>query len=279
MKWVDLHSHVLWQVDDGAEDIDESRLLLESAVRHGVETICLTPHINRDENKDIHAILEKVNQRFRELQELVAKEGISLNLMRGFEVYFSYDVLKLSDKELKQLCLGDSTYMLVELPFDTFAPSILTGVYELRKRGFDPIIVHPERSREFQLHPETLIDLVSRDILVQVNAASLLGANGRQIQKLSTKLVKAGLAHFIASDLHEGDDGYSVLPRCRESVARLTSPVFADLLMINNPQRVLNNQLILEPDEIYPHYLKDSRLLLDHILSPIEKIVSRIKGH
>ncbi|MCK4835980.1 MAG: hypothetical protein KAT17_05050, partial [Candidatus Aminicenantes bacterium] len=234
-------------------------------------------HINRDDNKDIPATITKVEKRFKELTDYIAKKKLPLQLIQGYEVYFSYDLVNIPVQTLKRLTIGDSSYILIELPFDTFSPGILNGLFEIRKKGLDPIIVHPERDRAFIENPELLIEMVNKDILIQINSSSILRKSGKQARKLTIKLLKAGLVHFIASDIHDKASQYADLNQCHKIVSQLTSEDFANLLLSHNPERVLQNKIILEPDRIYPHYLKDSGLFLDSLLSPLEKIRSKIR--
>lgn len=277
MNTIDIHSHILWQVDDGPGDFETTRAVLESALENGVTTIVATPHINRDDNKDIPATMKKVEEKFHECQDYIGQNKLPLKLVLGYEVYFSYDILKLPDHHLKALAINNTSYILIELPFDTFSPGILNGLYDIRKKGLDPIIVHPERDQAFMDNPELLIEMVNKDMLVQINSGSILGHNGKEARKLTLKLLKAGLVHFIATDTHDRARHYQDLKTCRETVAKLTSGDMASLLFFENPERVLENKIILEPDRIYPHYLKDSGMWLDSLVTPLERILSKFK--
>jgi protein-tyrosine phosphatase len=195
---VDLHSHILPGLDDGAANIEQSLDIARVAEAAGVDTLAATPHI-----RDDHAFsLDLIEDRLGALRTALQEAEIAVQIVRGGEVSLS-KVAEFKDEALETLCIGDGRYLLVESPY-TEAPSLLEKVlFDLQVRGFKPILAHPERSMSF-LHDRARLErLVENGVVCSVTAMSLTGAFGTSIRAYTLRLFAAGLVHNIASDAHD----------------------------------------------------------------------------
>jgi protein-tyrosine phosphatase len=201
---IDLHSHLLPGIDDGASSLRESVAMARSAVADGIRCVAATPHVRDDyptTPDEMEALVEQV-------QAAVDAEGVELKVLRGGEVALEQlDAFSLD--ELRRFGLGGNPrYLLVEFPYRGWPRGIEGAVFGLARRGVVPVLAHPERTREVQEDPDRLESLLQSGCLVQVTAASIDGRLGRSSAACARRLVDTGVAHLLASDAH--------LPEVRE---------------------------------------------------------------
>jgi protein-tyrosine phosphatase len=198
-KVIDLHTHILPAVDDGARGLEESLAMARAACDVGVQLMVATPHVRtRARSVDIHSLSGRVE----ELNAALRVEGIPLVVETGGELDASR-LLTLRPDELQLASLARSRYVLVETPYerDPIAPSFESLVRHAISVGIRPVLAHPERNS--RLATIQLVEsLVADGALVQVTAASLCGEFGSRARAHAFKLIRAGLAHVIASDAH-----------------------------------------------------------------------------
>jgi protein-tyrosine phosphatase len=194
---IDIHSHILPGVDDGAPDLEVALGMARAAVADGVSTMVATPHVDDRYGLDPPAIGEHVGR----LNLALARAGIALAVLPGAEVAHTR-AASLSNDALRAACLGHSSTLLVESPYQavSFFDDLL---FDLQLRGFKPLLAHPERCVMFQDDPSRLTTLVSRGMYCCVNAGSLAGRFGTKAQKAAITLVKLGVVHVVASDCHD----------------------------------------------------------------------------
>lgn len=236
--FVDIHSHIIPGIDDGAEDIEQAVQMLRTAYENGTGHIIATPHFISG-NTD----LSQIDSSSKKLQQLAVGKGINLAIHSGCEAFLNPDLPKLYE-EGKIFTLNQSSYMLIELPMMSIPPYTDFVLYELQLKGIIPIIAHPERNREIIENPIKLRDMVSRGILSQVNSGSVTGLFGNSVQKVAMRLIKLGCTHFIASDSHSNSRRSPDLSKA----ASIVEKVFGSDIMMNifsrNGMKVLQNQRI-----------------------------------
>lgn len=195
---IDIHSHILPGIDDGARNMDESLAMAQRAVQEGIHTIIATPHHkNSMFDNPAAIILEKTQALNRRLEE----EKIPLKVLPGQEPAIFGELLK--DYELGEvLTLNQTQYVFIELPSGHVPRYTDQLLYELQLKGLVPVIVHPERNQEIIERPELLYNLVKKGSLAQLTASSISGVFGKNISKFCFQLIEANLVHFIASDAH-----------------------------------------------------------------------------
>ncbi len=195
---IDLHTHILPGLDDGAATIADSLELARAAHATGIETIVATPHIREDYPFDP----SEIEVRTRELELALRDANIHVGVVQGGEVAITR-VPDLDDATLRTVCLGDGPYMLVESPY-THATNILEEtLFDLQVRGFRPVLAHPERAPSFQQDPDRLVRLVEREVLSSVTAASMMGSFGGTVRRFTALLFAKRLVHNVASDAHD----------------------------------------------------------------------------
>jgi protein-tyrosine phosphatase len=195
---VDLHSHILAGIDDGARTLEESIEIARAAVADGTSLLAATPHV-RD---DFPTAAQTMERLVRELNLLLEQKGIDLRVLGGAEI--SIERLRLLDEdELRRLALaGNPRYLLIEFPYVGWPLSLESDIRNLRRRGITPVIAHPERNPEVQANPERIMPLVSAGALIQLTAGSVDGRLGRQNRRTAMELIGAEHAHLIAGDAH-----------------------------------------------------------------------------
>ncbi len=197
---IDIHSHLIPGVDDGAGSFYEAVEMARIAVSSGVNTLVVTPHSNqmgRFENFDSF----RLRSRFEELRLALDEEGIPVRLLRGMEIFCVGDVAGKIDAGL--LCsLNGSRYYLVEFPFDYESEDMDDGLDDLLERGYIPLIAHPERYACVQERPAAVYEWVQRGCLTQLNKGSLLGRFGRHAKETARVLLENDLITCVASDAH-----------------------------------------------------------------------------
>jgi len=198
MPAVDLHAHVLPGVDDGPADVEGTLALARAAVAAGTSRIVATPHVNEDRYIAPQAIRPAVD----EVNRRLAEEGIALQVEAGAEIALSR-LLDLSEDELGLLRLGEGPYLLLECPFAMVAGDFEPLVYDVRARGHQVLLAHPERCPTFQRDPDRLARLVDAGALVQLTAGALRGAFGTRTREFAQKLLREDLVHLLASDAHD----------------------------------------------------------------------------
>jgi len=196
---IDLHSHLLPGLDDGAGSIDASVAIARAALRDGIDLIAATPHV-RDDYPTTAAEMEGA---VAEVRAALAAEGVEIELRTGGEVALGR-LDQLDNDELRRLGLaGRPDYLLIESPYYGWPLDLGERVFQLGLRGITPVLAHPERNADVQAQPQRLEPLVAAGMLVQLTAASLDGRLGRGAQTGSFALLDRGLAHLVASDAHE----------------------------------------------------------------------------
>lgn len=195
---VDLHSHILPGVDDGARTRSESVEIALAAVRDGTSVMAATPHI-RDDFPTAVATMERL---VLELNGILREKEIELRLLGGAEIA----IPRLKDfdaDELRRLGLGGNPrYLLVEFPYLGWPLSLESEIWNFRERGITLVLAHPERNPEVQVDPAGIAPFVEAGALVQLTAASVDGRLGRHNRRTAHKLIADGYAHLIASDCH-----------------------------------------------------------------------------
>ncbi|MDQ0482425.1 tyrosine-protein phosphatase [Guptibacillus hwajinpoensis] len=196
---IDIHSHILPGVDDGASTLEESLAMARQAVSEGITKVVATPH-HRNGHFD--------NERKIILQEVVilnnelAREGIDLTVIPGQEIRIYGEMIEHYDQKELLSVNEEGMYIFVELP-PTHLPAYANKLlFDLQMKGLTPVIVHPERNQEILENPRRLYQLVKGGALCQVTAAAVTGKLGKKIKKLSHEMISHNLAHFIASDSH-----------------------------------------------------------------------------
>ncbi len=194
---LDLHSHILPGVDDGASSLEESLEIARAAVEDGTLGIAATPHVRGD----YPTTAERMQAGVAELEAAIRAAGIPLQLYSGAEI--ALDRLgSLEPDELRRFGLAGSRYVLLEFPYQGWPLDLGQRLFELETLGLVPVIAHPERSAEVRATPQRLAPLVDGGALVQVTAASVDGRLGSRTRAAALELIGSGLAHLIASDAH-----------------------------------------------------------------------------
>lgn len=192
---IDLHSHVLFGIDDGPEALEGSLQICRGAAADGIEVLAATPHVRDDHITTAQLMLAR-------LEEVRAAVGGLIELVPGGEV--ALEELRRPAEELREFALaGNPGYLLVETPYTGWPLDIGERLFELRVSGVTPVLAHPERNWEVQQRPELLEPLVASGTLVQLTAAAVDGRLGPGSKKTSRTLIERGWAHLIASDAHE----------------------------------------------------------------------------
>ncbi len=195
---IDTHLHILPDVDDGPETMEESVALARVLVQEGVHAAIATPHFNDlFPRRSAAEIRERVN----ELQQVLDRQGISLRLFAGHEALIQPGLVE--DIQAGRLAtLNGSRYLLLELWNQSWLPETERVIFDLRAIGITPMLAHPERYRVFQKEPERIASLLLQGVLIQITASSLVGMQGRTAQRSAEALLKRGQVHCIASDAH-----------------------------------------------------------------------------
>ena len=236
---IDLHSHVLPNLDDGAKNLEEAVEMCRIAAGDGIRILAATPHYRPKvyENGE-----ENIFSAVSRLQEVLDREGISLKLVPGVDILVSPEVIPFLERN-PGLTFG-GRYALVELPAQFVPPSTEDFFFRMRLKGFTPILTHPERNAAIQDNMRILEGMVDKGVLVQVTAMSLTGDFGDHIGVIAVRMVKSGLAHLIASDAHSPRRRVPILSRARRILEELVGHEKARMMLEETPRRILQGESI-----------------------------------
>lgn len=198
---IDIHSHILPGVDDGVQTLDDALEMLRLAAAAGVKTQVLTPHIHPGRFDNDKTGLET---RFDQFRKDVDQAGIDIELRLAAEVHIGPEIMQMiADDTLPWLgeYRGMRTFLL-EFPLTHTPAGSINLVHWLIQRGVLPVIVHPERCREWQDHPERLQPFIEAGCPVQITASSLTGGFGQRARSLSERLIQDVGPVVIATDCH-----------------------------------------------------------------------------
>lgn len=235
---IDIHTHILPYCDDGADSLNEAIKELTEISRSGVTDVILTPHYIRNVFENSR---EKNQVMYQELKSSMQQKQIKINLHQGAEVYLDDKIW--IDIEKYDLMLADSDYVLVETSFNGFPRDLLENLYQLVRKGYKPILAHPERYSDIIQDHDLAEDLIYRNVYLQMNAGSFLGYYGNKVQKTAWQLLKRKLVHFLASDTHCNSD-YYFLNESLQTVVKNTEPEFIEQITTLNPEKLLQNKFI-----------------------------------
>lgn len=194
----DIHSHLLPGIDDGVKTLEEAEQIIRLFMETGFTKAITTPHIMNDYYRNTPS---GISDKATELRDHLKKKNISFEIQFAAEYYFDETLMELLASGAQMLTFGDK-YLLFET--NTFAdPAMLDDfIFQLKVKGFKPVMAHPERYQYLENNFSRLEDLLDRGVLFQVNALSLTGFYSKPIQRSANLLVERKLVHFLGSDCH-----------------------------------------------------------------------------
>ena len=230
---IDLHCHILPQIDDGPASWEESAEMCRIAARDGVRHIVATPHANDKYSYD--------RGHFESLrQELQATCGQSLDFSLGCDFHFSYENIEDAILFPARYTIADSNYLLLELNDFSLMPAVRQGVFRLVSNGIIPIVTHPERNQVLLDKRERVLELIDYGCLIQITAGAFTGHWGERPQEMAEWLLKRDAVHVVASDAHDTRHRPPILSTAYERVATLTDKDVAQALFVDNPSAIVS---------------------------------------
>ncbi len=247
---IDIHVHILPNVDDGPSTLEYAVAMAEVAVADGVAEVVATPHNAHWRGSGFRAW---TGRQVDNLQDELNRRGIPLKLWPGTEVYIDLD-LALQMREERAFTLNGSRYLLLELGFHTWPSYTEQVCAELQQHGICPILAHPARYLAVQRNPALVYPLVERGVLTQLTAGSIAGDFGPRVRETARILLDHNLVHIIASDAHDAWNRQPVLSAGVKAAAEIVGEERAWAMVTKVPDLVLHDQPVaMEPPiEIKP---------------------------
>lgn len=246
---IDLHTHILPGIDDGAESMEESIKMARIAYASGVRTLVVTPHCNRGGSYDNYYD-ERLGEHYNNFVAEVKKEKVPITILLGMEVYGDEEVPNLLHSG-RLATINQSRYLLLEFAFEEGTLLMDYLINEVLNLGYIPIIAHPERYLYVQRHPDIISRWISQGCLIQVNKGSILGNFGFNARNTAMFLLEYNMVTVIASDAHSHIQRTTDLSRVYYYIKSMYSYEYAELLFQTNPKRILANE-----DLIKPHHMR-----------------------
>ena len=240
-KYIDLHSHIAWGIDDGMPCIEDAVSSLESAKKDGIVGICSTPHFIPGQ-LDVHIYNEMVTR------QLELRKMSPIPIYFGGEVMMNSEFIEGLELDLYPT-LNSSKYMLVEYNVLRDIHSIDYRdecLYELKMKGFVPVLAHIERYFHEGLDYSIIDHWVDMGCILQLNRTSILGVNGKKIQSNALELLDNGYCDVICTDTHRASGNrIEQLSDVYSFVSKRIGSENADILFYENPKLLLSNKKIL----------------------------------
>lgn len=243
---VDLHSHIIWNIDDGSKSKEMTLNMLKIAEANGTIKIVATPHFYRGVWESTYA---QVKESIEKVKVLAKENNINIEIYSGQEVYYSENILQ-QYNEGSIGTINDSRYMLIELPMKEFnIEEVIDNIYELQLKGIVPIMAHPERYIPFIKHPILINKFIKEGFLFQLNAGSLVGAFGKDVKQLAEILVSNEVYSFIGSDGHRDEKRDTNLENGINAVKKINSG-YVDVFKENGEAAIENREVIFNGSKV-----------------------------
>jgi len=233
--FVDIHTHILPGIDDGARDLSEARDMIRMACENGTRAMILTPHCfgRYDKNSVI-----QIREAFASVLKMAESEFPELKLYPGSEVHYESAVPdRLAEGAIQTL--NGSHYVLVEFGGRCLRSQVLRAVSSVVYSGHTPVIAHVERYDVFRRDAELINEVLELGALLQVNAESILGSQGFRIKHFCHRLLRRGQVHFVASDGHHMNHRKPQLRQCWKKVSKKYGSEYASRVFRENALAVI----------------------------------------
>jgi protein-tyrosine phosphatase len=232
---IDVHCHLLPEVDDGPKSSEISQQMCQMALADGITHIVATPHANDRYHYDREYLVTALAQ----LRQLTANQP---NLSLGCDFHLSYDNLQDVLERPGRYTIEGSRYLLVELSNYSIPIRITDCFLKLGDIGITPVITHPERNPILQRSPRRVLDWVEQGCVVQVTASSVTGSWGERVQRAAGWLLKRAAVHVLATDAHDITRRAPKLSPARDAVAEMCGAEIAHALVEENPRAIISGQ-------------------------------------
>lgn len=228
---IDIHSHILFGVDDGCKTIEDSLSMIEASIKVGVTDLILTPHYSFRRNYTVS--YNKVEENFIFLKEEVSKKGLKINLFLGSEIDETSDICTFIKKGMCHT-MNNSKYVLLD--FGTRKADIDDICYEFMVQGYKPIIAHPERYVYIN-GIEEIKKWKKTGALIQINASSLFSSG--KVKKQTMLLLKNKLVDIISSDTHRNIKTIDYFSKAFIYIEKKYGKDAAKRMFISKPQLII----------------------------------------
>lgn len=195
----DIHSHLIYGIDDGSRSIEESVELLSKLRQIGFENVIITPHYI--ENSEYSSKNIEKEEKLELLKAALSKNNVDINIYIGNEIFINENIISLIENGSIE-SLNNTNRLLIELPFHNKILNLEDIIYELKYNGYDPIIAHPERYTYFQEDYELVDKLKEEGVLFQCNYSSIIGYYGKDALKLLKYMLKHRYVDYLGTDIH-----------------------------------------------------------------------------
>lgn len=237
---IDFHSHILPNIDDGAQSIDETFSMIKEAEKSGFDKILLTPHyIEEYYETDVAEREVWLNA----ISQNLSIKNINTDLYLASEIFLSNNIMSLLENA-KASTVNNTSYVLFELPLDIEPDNLYSAICSLTSNKLVPILAHPERYIYVQKEPDLIYDLIQKGVLMQMNYGSIIGQYGKKAQFISEKLLINKMVHFLGTDAHRENTIYPQIPEIISILDKMIGANKVEEITTINPELALNNKRI-----------------------------------
>jgi protein-tyrosine phosphatase len=236
---VDIHSHILHHIDDGAHDLDESIEMCRASADDGIRVMVATPHAH--DNKHQTHDREVLEARVEELNDQLHGNP---KVVLGCELRLTHEIVKQISEARTAPTIAGGPYVLIEFPHAMVPPGSERPLFELLSNHIIPIIAHPERNAMLMDEPHRFYELVSLGVRGQMDTGSITGQFGKRVQQTAGVMLENGLIHFIASDCHNTRNRLPGLTAAVAATAKVVGEEYARAMADDNPAAVVEGRPI-----------------------------------
>ena len=235
---IDIHCHIVPNIDDGAKNLDEALEMSKIAYNEGIRKIINTSHYHPSfDYKKGKELLASV----KDFNNILKLNNLDIEVLIGNELYYSEDIIEIIEQK-EFYSLNNSRYLLIEFPPLNFPKNILDIIYEIKIRGYIPILAHVERYKRIQEDVNLIYECINEGALIQVNSSSIIGKNGKEIKNISEILLDNNMIHFIATDAHSSTRRRPMVMETYDYISKKYGDKKAKVFFIENPSKVIEDK-------------------------------------